>query len=69
MSIKCCIGCVAPKRHTACWDTCPDYLEEKAKHNQRKAELDQQQRISSAIYVNRSSKVEKALRKRRTYKR
>ena len=69
MAIKCCMGCVAPKRHTACWDTCPEYLEEKAKYNQQKAEMDKKQEISLAIYLNRSNKVEKAMRKRKTYKR
>ena len=68
MAIKCCFGCVAPKRHTACWGTCPEYLEKKAKHEQRKAEFDREQQISSAIYVNRRNKVEKARRKRRSYK-
>ena len=69
MAIYCCKGCVAPKRHPACWDTCPEYLEEKAKHVKRKEELAQEQQISTAIYMNRCNKVEKAMRKRRTYKR
>lgn len=28
-----CIGCVAPKRHPGCHDTCGDYIVEKAFHN------------------------------------
>lgn len=27
--IKCCKGCVAPKRHVGCHDTCKDYIKEK----------------------------------------
>lgn len=34
--ITCCKGCVPPKRHPACWDTCPEYAEEKAKDLKKK---------------------------------
>lgn len=27
--ITCCKDCTPPKRHAACWDTCPEYLEQK----------------------------------------
>ncbi len=30
MGIKCCFGCVAPKRHPGCHASCPEYIEEKA---------------------------------------
>lgn len=36
MAIRCCKGCKPPKRHTACWGTCPDYLKEKAEDSQKK---------------------------------
>lgn len=29
MAIKCCKGCVAPKRHESCWGHCPEYIREK----------------------------------------
>lgn len=29
--IKCCYGCVAPKRYPGCGDHCKEYQEEKAK--------------------------------------
>ena len=32
--IKCCKGCVAPKRHPGCHDTCKEYKEQKAKHEE-----------------------------------
>lgn len=35
-----CRGCVPPKRHRACHDTCPDYLAEKAILDEMKAERD-----------------------------
>ena len=33
MPIRCCNGCVAPKRHVGCHGTCPDYIREKAEHD------------------------------------
>lgn len=37
MVIKCCKDCVAPKRHTACWDHCQEYIQEKAAYEEKKA--------------------------------
>ena len=34
--ITCCKGCVPPKRHTACWDTCPEYIAERAEGLRKK---------------------------------
>lgn len=60
MAIKCCFGCVPPKRHTACWDTCPEYQEEKKKHDaDREAE---RLRRQSGLYSQRSESVRKATR-------
>ena len=33
MAIRCCNGCMAPKRHPGCHGTCPEYLKEKAEHD------------------------------------
>lgn len=30
MRIKCCVGCVAPKRHVGCHSKCEEYLKERA---------------------------------------
>ena len=65
MSIKCCYGCVAPKRHTACWGHCPDYLAEKAADDAEKADYKKNQAISNGIYSSRSAKVNSAMRRRR----
>ena len=69
--INSCMGCVPPKRTPTCkFDgTCDRYAKAKEKHDKEKAAYDQQQRISSAIYIDHGNKVEKAMRKRRTYKR
>lgn len=29
MTIKCCLDCVAPKRHPGCHGDCPEYLQER----------------------------------------
>ena len=33
MPIRCCNGCVPPKRSSTCHGTCPDYIREKAEHD------------------------------------
>lgn len=35
MAIRCCNGCVAPKRYPGCHGKCPEYIKEKAEHNAR----------------------------------
>ena len=67
--IHSCVGCVPPERHPGCHGTCEKYLADKAAHDQRKAEMDRNSRISSAIYIDRGNKVAKALRLRMAYKR
>ena len=36
MSFECCRNCKPPKRHVGCHSKCEEYLEEKAKHQERK---------------------------------
>ena len=68
MAIKCCNGCVPPKRHPGCHGHCPEYLAEKAEYDRLKAAYDEKQKIDSAIYSNRSVKVNNAMRRRRNKK-
>ena len=68
MGIKCCLGCVAPKRHPGCHSSCPDYLAEKAESDRQKEHYDRDRSITNAIYLERGKKVAKAMRKRRSYK-
>ena len=65
MSIKCCNGCVAPKRHTACWGHCPDYLKEKEEYDQQMEVERRRQAISNGLTAQRTASVTKALRGRR----
>lgn len=63
--MKCCMNCVAPKRHEACWGSCPEYLKEKAEHDQKKAELYKRSRVSWDIYFSRADRVDKARKRHR----
>lgn len=36
VGIKCCAGCVPPKRHSGCHSTCPDYKKDKAQYEAQK---------------------------------
>lgn len=63
MGIKCCYKCVPPKRHTACWDTCPDYIAEKAEDDAKKEAERKRRHIDQGIYAQRSDAVRKAKRK------
>lgn len=62
MVIKCCKGCVAPKRHRACWGHCPEYLAEKAAIEIRKEAEYRYRKISNDIYQQRNDRIVKAIR-------
>lgn len=63
MGVKCCYGCVPPKRHEACWDHCPEYKAEKADYAEKKAAEDMRRKVNNSIYQQRSDRVAKALRR------
>lgn len=50
MAIKCCYGCVPPKRHTACWGHCPDYAKEKAQLDAQREKQAIQNGVTSQKY-------------------
>ena len=68
MAIKCCNGCVQPKRNPGCHASCPEYLDEKAEYDRLKAQHDEKRDIGNAIYSNRGVKVNNAMRRRRNKK-
>ena len=47
--IECCQYCVAPKRHIGCHAKCPDYLGEKAKHEEKRSKYFHEKEIESAV--------------------
>ena len=63
MGIKCCNGCVPPKRHTACWGHCPEYQAERAEYERLKAQDDQRRNVKNSVYFQRTDKVVKAERR------
>ena len=69
--INCCKDCVPPKRTPTCkFDgTCTRYEEAKKKHDAERAEQYKKRQESMAIYISHRDKVEKAMQKRRSYKR
>jgi hypothetical protein len=66
--MKCCHHCVPPKRHTACWGTCPDYIQEKAEEEAKKEAERKRRQIDFGIGDQRGRGVRKALKRRKTYK-
>ena len=66
MGIQCCHKCVPPKRHTACWDTCPDYIEDKAKEDKKKQAERERRYLDNAISEQRSRSIRRAMRKRKS---
>lgn len=65
MKIKCCYGCVAPKRFPGCHSTCPEYLKEKSEYEKKKAENDKKLAVRYGIKAQRTAGVMKALKNRR----
>lgn len=68
MAIKCCIGCVAPKRFPGCHGTCPEYLANKAEHDRIKTERDREREVTGAIIGDQMRKVYRAMKSRRNKK-
>ena len=64
--MKCCHHCVPPKRHTACWGTCPDYIKEKAEYEEKKAAERKRRDVDLGIREQRGRAVYRALRHRKT---
>lgn len=64
-TIQCCRGCKAPKRHTACWGHCPEYIAERAAYDAKKAEADRKRDIEcglTAQELRRAARAQKKLR-------
>lgn len=68
MPIRCCNGCVAPKRHVGCHGTCPDYIKEKAEHDARMAEDYKRRHLNQNLNDQRYTAITKATRNKRKCK-
>lgn len=66
-AIKCCNGCVAPKRHPACHDHCEEYKKERAEYDERKAIADKKKFTEQGIYLQRAEAVAKATKHKKQH--
>ena len=67
MAIRCCNGCVPPKRHLACWETCPDYAREKEKHRAEKERIKkakQEEQVIDSYIASHAERTRKRLKKK-----
>ena len=62
--ISCCRYCVPPKRHSACWGHCPEYLKEKAEYEAMKDVRNKQAKIEADLYAQRATAVKRVQKRR-----
>ena len=65
MVIKCCMGCVAPKRHPGCHGSCQEYQAEKTEYDKRKAEYNRDNAVQSGLTAQRTASILKAQKARK----
>lgn len=65
MAIKCCYGCVPPKRNPWCHSTCPEYAEQKEKHDKETAAEREKKRIEYGLNSQYASSVIRATKANR----
>lgn len=63
--IKCCKGCVAPKRYIGCHSECPEYLMEKKLWDEQKKVISEKRQVDNDLYEQRFKSVQKALKRKR----
>ena len=65
MAIRCCNGCVPPKRYPGCHGHCPEYIEAKAQHDAEREMIGKADRTRNDIYGQRGDSVRRARRKKK----
>ena len=68
MAIKCCNGCVPPKRSPTCHGSCPEYIKEKAKHDAQMAEENRKRSIKQGLNDETFRGVQRATKGKRKCK-
>jgi hypothetical protein len=63
--IRCCKDCKAPKRHPGCHATCPEYIEQKEKHEQDRQAKWNAQAVKNNLTAQRAVGVYKANKSKR----
>lgn len=64
--ITCCKGC--EQRHRACWDSCPEYREQKAADDERRREIQKAENTRYALDGARIVAIKKTKREGRRHK-
>ena len=65
MAIKCCLGCVAPKRYPGCHGHCPEYIAEKEKYDKENGIADQKRAIADGLTSQTVTGISKANKARK----
>ena len=65
MAIRCCNGCVAPKRYPGCHAVCPEYTQQKAKHEAERERINKAKRTQADITGQVGEAVRKANRRKK----
>ena len=61
-----CRDCKPPKRHPGCQDHCPDYIADKAKHNELKAaDAKARGRTNGTAYAQLADSITRACKRRK----
>lgn len=68
MAIRCCNGCVAPKRHPGCHGSCPEYLKEKAEHDAQMEADYKRRHLNQNLNEQRYAAITRAARNKRKHK-
>ena len=63
--IRCCYGCVPPKRYPGCHAVCEEYIGENEKHLEEKERRQKEQARMGELYDQRTKAVRKAMRRKR----
>lgn len=64
MKITCCNGCVPPKRTPTCHATCPEYTQQKAKHDAEREQINKAKMTQYNIRDQKGDGVYRANRKK-----
>ena len=65
MAIRCCNGCVPPKRYPGCHDHCPEYIEAKKKHDAEQEQIRKARRTQMNIYGQKGDGVRRANKRKK----
>lgn len=63
--IRCCYGCVPPKRSPTCHGTCPDYIAAKAENDRLVEQQRQENAISHGLYAQKLRNIDRAQKTKR----